>query len=146
MASKNGPGDSAELVEAEQQQHFLWEPYTGNLDTEIGCCGFPLPPTATRGHHQVDDDMEGKEDGNFDRSDSAEAAWSSAAPIDGSKGSSESTRGGSDPNGRLARTIGRYASAFTDTRDDEAQTSAEARADAAVAEDQDAGVIAAVAG
>mmetsp|Transcript_11248 Transcript_11248/g.24357 ORF Transcript_11248/g.24357 Transcript_11248/m.24357 type:complete len:583 (+) Transcript_11248:118-1866(+) len=29
-------------VQTEQQQ-FLWEPFAGVLDTEIGCCGFPRP-------------------------------------------------------------------------------------------------------
>lgn len=32
----------APVVKMEQQQ-FEWDPYTGALDTEIGCCGFPRP-------------------------------------------------------------------------------------------------------
>jgi len=28
---------------SEQDQQLIWEPYTGNLETEIGCCGFPSP-------------------------------------------------------------------------------------------------------
>jgi len=62
MAAK---GDSQEL---EQTQHLIWEPYTGNLDTEIGCCGFPLPPSrgsnaeaATNEGH--DDDVDGDASG-----------------------------------------------------------------------------------
>jgi len=30
-------------VPTTEKVQFLWEPYTGMLDTEIGCCGFPLP-------------------------------------------------------------------------------------------------------
>jgi len=30
-------------VSKTEQQQFVWDPYTGTLDTEIGCCGFPRP-------------------------------------------------------------------------------------------------------
>lgn len=26
-----------------EEEKFIWEPYTGNMETEIGCCGFPRP-------------------------------------------------------------------------------------------------------
>lgn len=26
-----------------EEERFIWEPYTGNMDTEIACCGFPRP-------------------------------------------------------------------------------------------------------
>jgi len=46
-----------------EQQQFVWEPYAGTLDSEIGCCGFPRP-AAVQGEWQEEDedDSDGDED------------------------------------------------------------------------------------
>lgn len=41
-------------VATSEQQQLIWEPYTGTLDTGIGCCGFPRPHDVSDGADEED--------------------------------------------------------------------------------------------